>query len=322
MRRRWLITGGAGFIGSNLARSLCAAGDTVLVVDDLSNGQIRHIADLLDADQARFSEADCSDPAALLAAIDGAGFSAIDEVWHLAANSDIAAGVADLNVDVRRTYLTTAGVLDVMRRLGLSTLRFASTSAVYGDLGDVAITEVSGPLEPVSGYGAAKLGSEALIRAACESFLRRADIYRFPNVVGAPATHGVILDFVRKLKATPANLDVLGDGTQRKPYLHVAELVEAMRFVAGRAAGAYAVVNIGPPDAGVTVRAIAEMVRDAVSPDAAITYGQGPRGWVGDVPRFRYSGEKLAAMGWRGAAGSEAAVRRALGEIIVQEEAA
>jgi len=320
--RTHLITGGAGFIGSNLARSLCAAGEAVLLVDDLSNGRMEHVADLTASGAALFRRADCSDAAALLAAIEQAGVGPIDEVWHLAANSDIAAGVSDFNVDVRRTYLTTVATLDVMRRIGVGVIRFASTSAVYGDLGDVAITEESGPLEPVSAYGAAKLASEALIRSCCESFVRRADIYRFPNVVGAPATHGVLLDFVRKLKATPENLSVLGNGGQQKPYLHVVELIEAMQFIAGQAAAPYLVVNIGPPDDGVTVRAIAEMVRDAVSPAAAITYGQGARGWVGDVPRFRYSGERLRALGWPGAGGSEAAVRRALGEIIVQEQAA
>ena len=315
-----VVTGVAGFIGSHLADRLLGQGHRVVGVDNLSRGMRENLSEALGNPDFHFIEGDVSEPAALVGALTPHGPA--DVIWHLAANSDIAAGVSDFNVDVRRTYLTTVATLDVMRRIGVGVIRFASTSAVYGDLGDVAITEESGPLEPVSAYGAAKLASEALIRSCCESFVRRADIYRFPNVVGAPATHGVLLDFVRKLKATPENLSVLGNGGQQKPYLHVAELIEAMQFIAAQAAAPYLVVNIGPPDDGVTVRAIAEMVRDAVSPAAAITYGQGARGWVGDVPRFRYSGERLRALGWPGAGGSEAAVRRALGEIIVQEQAA
>lgn len=317
--RTHLITGGAGFIGSNLARTLWAAGDAVVLLDDLSNGRVENVADLVVGDRAAFRVADCIDRDAILDAVASAGGEAIDEVWHFAANSDIAAGVADLNIDVRRTYLTTVAVLDAMKSLGAGIIHFASTSAVYGDLGDIAISEDSGPLEPVSNYGATKLASEALIRASCESFIKRADVYRFPNVVGAPATHGVMLDFVRKLKATPDNLQVLGDGNQQKPYLHVSELIEAMLFVARHANQPYTVFNIGPQDHGVSVRAIAEMVRDAVSPTASITYGQGARGWVGDVPRFHYSGERLKALGWTGGLGSERALRRALSEITAQE---
>jgi UDP-glucose 4-epimerase len=239
----------------------------------------------------------------------------------MAANSDIPAGVEDPTVDLRRTFQTTFETLVVMRTLGIPRLHFASSSAIYGDVPDRAIAEDYGPLEPISNYGAMKLASEAQIRAAVESYLERADIFRFPNVVGVPATHGVIVDLVRKCHATPSGFDVLGDGSQQKIYLHSDDLVDAMLFIADQAAGHYNVFNIGPDDEGVTVAKIAEAVRDRVAPTAAIRYGQGSKGWTGDVPRFRYATDRLATLGWTPKLGSAGAIRRAVDEIADQEAA-
>jgi UDP-glucose 4-epimerase len=235
-------------------------------------------------------------------------------------------------VDVRDTLLTTTGVLETMRALGLKSLNFASSSAVYGDLRGRAVAEDDGPLEPISNYGAMKLASEAQIRAACETFLDRANVFRFPNVVGVPATHGVILEFVRKLAADPHRLEVLGDGAQRKPYLHVRDLVEAMLVLtdqlgadqlgADRLGSGFNLVNVGPDDDGVTVREIAEMTAAALSPRARIEYGTTPCGWPGDVPRFRYAVDKARRLGWRCGCSSQAAVREAVAEIVEQEEGA
>jgi UDP-glucose 4-epimerase len=241
----------------------------------------------------------------------------VTDVWHLAANSDIPAGIEDPTIDLQRTFLTTVGVLAAMRAHGVPTLHFASSSAIYGDLGMREIYEDIGPLEPISNYGAMKLASEAQIRAAVEAYLPRANIFRFPNVIGVPATHGVIMDFMAKLRVNPDRLDVLGDGSQQKAYLHVDDLVEAMVHIAAQD-GRYLVYNIGPTDDGVTVRWIAETVRDHVSPGAAIHFGEGSRGWVGDVPRFRYSTARLRAAGWAPRIGSQDAVRRAVVEIAQQ----
>ena len=133
------------------------------------------------------------------------------------------------------------------------------------------------------------------------------------------ATHGVILDFVRKLMATPANLDVLGDGTQRKSYMHVQDLVEAMLFVRDQAGERLNCYNIGPDDGGATVRFIARKVVQRVAPDARITFGQGSKGWVGDVPRFSYSTAKLSNLGWRPKMGSEPAISKAVDQVAEQE---
>ncbi len=317
-----LITGGAGFIAVTLIRRLLERGDAVIAIDDLSRGLRAHWEAFDALPDFAAQVADCAVLAPYQAAVVAAAQGRqIDHVWHLAANSDIPAGIADPSIDLNGTFLTTFNTLLVMRALNIPALHFASSSAIYGDLGDVAIHEDIGPLEPISNYGAMKLASEAQIRAAVEAFLGRADIFRFPNVVGVPATHGVMLDFVRKLKSTPDTLDVLGNGTQMKAYLHVEELVDAMLFVVDTVPGRYTVLNVGPPDAGITVRAIAEIVRDLAAPGADIRYGEGGRGWVGDVPKFRYSTERLTALGWKPKLDSAAAVRRAAEQIVAQEGA-
>ena len=166
-----------------------------------------------------------------------------------------------------------------------------------------------------------KLASEAVITAAAEKFLERALLFRFPNVVGVPATHGVILDFVRRLRINGTRLEVLGDGTQRKPYLHVSDLVDAIFAIEARSLSKVDVFNIGPEDSGVTVRQIAEETIAVVAPGAELRFGVGDKGWVGDVPRFRYSIEKLRSLGWKPKLSSLDAARRAIREIARQEGA-
>ncbi len=313
------VAGGAGFIGANLVPALRTRGLRVTVADNFSRGDAAFLeagpgVRVLEADLAEREQAE----KALAAA---AADAPVTEVWHMAANSDIPAGVADADVDHRDTYLTTFELLRAMKAAGVRVLRFASSSAIYGDLGDARLHEDIGPLLPISNYGAMKLASEAIASAAAEAWLERVDIFRFPNVVGVPATHGVILDFVNKLKSDPSSLEVLGDGTQRKAYLHVSDLVSAMLAVteANWPRRAWP-VNIGAVDEGVTVRWIAEQVVRRVSPAASIRYGQGGRGWVGDVPRFSYSTERLRSIRWAPALNSEAAVARAIDEIARQQQ--
>jgi len=310
-----MIAGGAGFVGVNLTAALLERGHSVLVLDDLSRGTLDAMACFSGNPAFSFIQADCSHPDALEKVLAG---REIDEIWHMAANSDIPAGVADYRVDLQQTFMTTVALLDVMKRLGIGVIHFASSSAIYGDHGDKLIHENIGPLLPISNYGAMKLASEAQLRAAHEAYVRRVSVFRFPNVIGVPATHGVILDLVRKLKAAPDRLEVLGDGTQQKAYLHITDLVAAMLHISDLGEP-FAVYNIGPTDEGVTVRYIAEAVRDAVKPNAAIHYGEGNRGWIGDVPRFRYSVQHLLKTGWKPALDSRAALALAVDEIVQQE---
>jgi UDP-glucose 4-epimerase len=215
--------------------------------------------------------------------------------------------------------MTTYNTLEVMKQHQIPVLAFASTSAVYGDLGERLLDENIGPLFPISNYGAMKLASEALISASVESFLQAAYIFRFPNVIGTPATHGVLLDFIEKLRKTPDLLEVLGNGSQRKGYLHVEDLIEAMLAIQKLSHEPLNYFNIGAGDEGIYVRDIAKIVVDAVSPGAQIQYGLGDKGWVGDVPRFQYSVEKLRKLGWSPKLSSAEAVRLAVKQILAQQ---
>ena len=202
-----------------------------------------------------------------------------------------------------------------MRLHKVPRLAFASTSAIYGVLPGL-MREDAGPLFPISNYGAMKLASEAVISAALEAFLERAWIFRFPNVVGSRATHGAIYDFVQKLKKNPAELQVLGDGSQEKPYFHVADLLEAMLFIVDTARERLNFFNIGTAETVTGVRYMAEAVVRRQAPGAAIRYGAGNKGWVGDVPRFNYSIAKLKQLGWSPRLTSDQAVDRAVDEVV------
>lgn len=315
-----LITGVAGFVGCNLAVEFIRSGNTVFGVDNLCRGRQENLVSLETHVRFGFAKVDMSDLASYRSALSALQTrEQITEIWHLAANSDIPAGIDDPYIDLRDTFMTTFNTLVLMKEFGIDVISFASSSAIYGDLGDRLLTEDIGPLLPISNYGAMKLASEAAISAAAECFLKRAYIFRFPNVIGAPATHGVVLDFVRKLKGTPVKLIVLGDGTQQKSYLHVEELIEAMFFIHERVQERVAIYNIGAGDEGVTVRFIAEETVRVASPGATIEYGNGNKGWVGDVPRFNYSIDKLRALGFKPRMGSAEAIKKAINQIVAQE---
>jgi UDP-glucose 4-epimerase len=307
-----LVTGAAGFIGSHLVDRLLALGARVIGVDNLVLGRRANLSQALGNANFSFQELDVNDGGACLEFLRAeTARGPIRTVWHLAANSDIQAGGRNPDVDLNLTFMTTYNVLKMMQTLGIPRLVFASTSAIYGELGG-PLREDSGPLFPISNYGAMKLASESIISAALEQFVERAWICRFPNVVGGRATHGAIYDFLKKLKAKPTELDVLGDGKQEKPYLHVSELIDAMLWIFQRTADRLNCFNIAPASGASTVRFIAEAVVRAAAPGAAIRYTGGSRGWVGDVPRFSYSIEKLRALGWTPRLTSNEAVELAI----------
>jgi UDP-glucose 4-epimerase len=315
-----LVTGGAGFVARTLIERLLDRGDNVVALDNLSRGALVNVSGFDNHPGFRFVKADLSNINEYRSALSSGVLNGeVDEVWHLAANSDIPAGIANAQIDLRDTFMTTFNTLEIMQELGVRRLFFASSSAIYGDFGSRSLTEDIGPLFPISNYGAMKLASEAAITAAAEKFLDVALLFRFPNVVGVPATHGVILDFVRRLVRDPKELKVLGNGTQQKAYLHVSDLVDAMLMIQKHVVAGVDAFNIGPSDDGVTVREIAEETVAAAAPGAELTFGQGNKGWVGDVPQFSYSTAKAQSLGWVPRMTSLEAVRRAISEIVVQE---
>jgi UDP-glucose 4-epimerase len=314
MNKSSLVTGAAGFIGSHLVDRLLALGHRVVGVDNLTLGRRANLTKALQNKQFSFCELDVNDVEAFFGFMrKDAGQGPIETVWHMAANSDIQAGGRDPDLDLRLTFLTTHNVLKMMQTLNIPQLVFASSSAIYGDH-DGVLKEDTGPVLPVSNYGAMKLASEGSITAALERFLKRVWICRFPNVIGSRATHGVIFDLLHKLRANPAELEVLGDGTQEKPYLHVNELVDAMLFLFEHGRERLNYYNIAPEIGASTVRSIAEAVVRAAAPEAAIRYTGGSRGWVGDVPKFRYDTEKLKSLGWSPKLSSDQAVELAIRE--------
>jgi UDP-glucose 4-epimerase len=316
MNVQCLVTGAAGFIGSHLIDRLLEGGAGVVGLDNLKLGRRANLARALTHPRFKFHQADVNDlPGCREVVAKEHRSTPFDIVWHLAANSDIRAGMADPDVDLRDTFLTTHHVLKLMRELKIPQLAFASTSAIYG-VHPGLLSETTGPLFPISSYGAMKLASEAAISAALESFLQRAWIFRFPNVVGSRSTHGVIYDFALKLKKSPTELEVLGDGSQEKPYLHVTELVEALLFITDHAKERLNYFNIGTAGSVTSVRHTAEAVVRRMSPGAQIRYTGGSKGWAGDVPRFNYAIDKLAKLGWTPRLTSNQAVERAVEEIV------
>jgi UDP-glucose 4-epimerase len=310
---RVLVTGGAGFIGSHLCDRLIERGEEVWCIDNLRLGRRRNIDHLEASPRFRFVELDVLDMSRLLALFSDAKF---DAVFHLAANSDIAAGSSDFRLDLELNQMTTVAVLEAMRVHNVKQLFFASTSAIFGET-EALLHEAFAPLMPISFYGASKLAAEAYVSVFSHTFGGQAIVLRFPNVIGERATHGVIYDFLRKLTADSSTLNVLGDGRQSKPYLYVGDLVEAILVAWDRAPKPFAVYHA----AGIgetSVREIAEIVvASAGRADTQIKYGGGDRGWPGDVPRFRYDISRLQALGWKPKRHSTDAVRYAVERILV-----
>lgn len=317
---RVMIVGGAGFLGGHFVDRLLADGDATAVTayDNFSSGQEWHLADHADDDRLTIVRGDAGDPVALTRAMAGQ-----DWVIHLAANPDIARAAVDPDIDFREGTMLTRNVLEAMRNRDCGRLLYVSGSGVYGDLGEAAAREDQVDLRPISTYGASKLACEALISAYCHMFGLWARCFRLANVVGPRQTHGVGYDFIRKLKADPSGLDILGDGSQSKSYILVDDVVSAMLHAAGQDRPAFDAFNVATGDA-LTVREIAEMTVDCLGLDpaaVAFRFGEGPRGWKGDVPVVRLDTTKIEATGWRCGHNSREAFRRALAALLVDVEA-
>lgn len=302
-----LVTGGAGFIGSHLCDRLIEEGNNVTVVDNLVLGKKENITHLADHSKFRFIEADILDDERMKEIFRQGLF---DMVYHLAANSDIQKGGKDPMVDFQLTFSTTFHVLQLMKEFEVKKLFFASTSAIFGETSDI-LSEDYGPLKPVSNYGAGKLASEAFISAFSSTYHIQTWIARFPNVVGERFTHGVIHDFIHKLQKNPNELEVLGNGEQCKPYVYVKDLVDGILFIIHHADEPYNVYMLGS-DTRTKVKEIAQMVIEEMGLKATIRYTGGDRGWVGDVPEFRYDLSKVNRLGWFASHDSNESVRLAI----------
>jgi len=294
MPTRSFIAGGAGFIGSHLARELLRRPDEeVVVFDNMASGSVDHIEDLLDDPRMMLIEADLQDLDRVTEAMAG-----VEHVYLFAANPDIAAAVDDPAIDFWQGTYLAQNVVEAARIGGVPRITYASGSGVYGDRGLQEVDEDFGPLVPVSTYGASKLGCEALLAAYAHMFGIHAAVFRFANVVGPRQTHGVTYDFVRRLLERPGELRILGDGSQSKSYIHVSDVIAAILTLTDQGWSGFEVFNAGTGD-HVTVAEIAALVvRRMGLTGVRYEYGRDARGWKGDVPVVRLRSDKLIARGW------------------------
>jgi UDP-glucose 4-epimerase len=300
-----LVTGGAGFIGSHLVDRLIDAGHDVRCLDNFSSGRLEFIADSLE-NGLDMIEGDLLNPMDVRKAVKGC-----DMVYHLAANPDVRLGTDDTYVHLEQNVLATYSLLEEMRRQGVACMGFTSTSTVYGEAHQIPTPESYGPLIPISLYGASKLAAEAMVSSYCHTFDIKAVIFRFANVVGPRSTHGVTYDFVHKLRSNTKELEILGDGTQKKSYLYIDDCIDAMVFVMDKCNHRVTLFNIGSED-WVDVQTIADIVSGEMGLTPAYTFTggvNGGRGWKGDVKIMRLAIDKLQQMGWSPGQGSADAIR-------------
>lgn len=301
---KFFVTGGAGFIGSHLVDRLIDEGNTVTVYDNFVSGKKQDVRHHLDKPGFSLVEADLLEAETLREAMQGH-----DVVWHLGANTDIPGGNKVTDLDLNNCTVATRNVLEAMRANGIVRLLFASSACVYGDAPPQSLSEAFGPLHPINLYGAGKLACEGLISAYCHLFGLQAWMFRFANVVGARMGHGVIFDFIHKLKKNPKELEILGDGNQEKPFFLVEDCIGGMLHAFRNSDSEYDVFNLGC-DSYTTVKRIAEIVVDEMGlRDVTFKYTGGRRGWRGDVPVVRFNVDKMKKLGWSATHGSDEAVR-------------
>lgn len=307
--KKIFITGGAGFIGSNIVKKLLSLEYQVTVYDNLSNGKLWHLGNIIHDKDLNFIKAEISDEEKLNSAIKNH-----DLVLHLASNADIAKAATDPDIDFKNGIFLTRCVLEAMRKNGVKQIIYTSGSGVYGEVPDFPVPESFSPLVPVSTYGAQKLSSEAFIAAYSFMFDIKATIFRFANVVGPQQTHGVAYDFLLKLQKSKSTLEILGDGTQTKPYIYVDDIYEAFSLVIHHPEKIkkFEIFNVATNDC-LTVTEIANMVCELNElNDVDFVYTGGSRGWKADVPIYRLDSSKLRNLGWSSKYSSRDAMKKSI----------
>lgn len=302
-----LVTGGAGFIGSHISKRLISEGHQVVVIDNLSNGSIMSLKDIIDNPRFIFYEFDVNNTIKLRRVFDSHPF---DMVFHLAANADTAKGEEAPHEDIENTLFTTLNVLEMMRIYEIKKFFFASSSTVYGNA-EERLQEHRSIMRPISHYGAAKLASEAFISSFSHLHDFQVWIARFCNAVGPDMTHGVIPDLIKKLNQHPAELEVYGDGSQTKPFIWIDDLIDGVMWLLKHTNDDYNAYLVGV-DTSVTVARIANIVMEEAGIQVPIHYGGEYKGWKGDVHKYSYDVSRLRLMGWTPKYTAEEAIRKAV----------
>jgi UDP-glucose 4-epimerase len=308
--KRACITGGAGFIGSNLADRLAESGVEVVIVDDFSTGRHEFVAGALGGDGVSLVEGDVLETATLEAAMEGC-----DWVFHLQANADLRRGLDHPRRDLEQNTIATSNVLEAMRAQDVRQIVFASTGSVYGEP-EVYPTPEDAPFPiQTSLYAASKLAGEALVSAYATGFGFTGVVARFVSVLGERYTHGHVFDFYRALKRDPARLKVLGDGRQEKSYLYVGDCLSALLAAVERHeesdASSFNVYNLGTDETLLVDESIA-IIAEHLSLSPEIEYAGGRRGWAGDSPLIHLDTSRIRGLGWRPQLTIEQALLRTL----------
>ena len=307
MAKKAFVSGGAGFIGSHLVDKLAGKGWHITVYDDLSSGRKEFIQEHIGKKYFKFIKADLLDLKKLKRSIAGH-----DIIFHLSANPDIRRGICNTDIDLKQNTVITYNILESMRQAGIKEIVFASTSTIYGEPKVMPTPESYGPLYPISLYGASKLACEALCTSFSHTFGMKCWIFRFANIVGGRGTHGIIYDFIAKLKKNPRELEILGNGKQTKSYLLVDDCVDAMLYVHERSKEQFNVFNLGSKDR-LNITAIARILIEKMHlKHVKLSFTGGKRGWPGDVPQMSLSVEKLNKLGFKSRHNSREAVEIAI----------
>lgn len=307
-----LVTGGAGFIGSNICKRLVAEGHHVIVIDNLSNGRVEVFKELEGNASFSFYDFDVNNTIKLRRVFDKHSF---DMVFHFAANADTARGEESPREDIKNTLFTTLNIMEMMRIYKIKKFFFASSSTVYGNA-DERLQEHRSIMCPISHYGAGKLASEAFVSSFSHLHDFQVWIARFCNAVGPNMTQGVIPDLIRKLKEHPAELEVYGDGTQTKPFIYIDDLVDGVMWMLNHTNEDYNVFLIGV-QTNVSVAQIAQIVMDEVGIHVPIKYTGTYKGCKGDVHQYSYDVTRLRMLGWVPKYSAKEAVRKAVKDTLI-----
>ena len=287
------VSGGAGFIGSNLVDRLLDVGHEVTVYDNLSTGLLQFLEYARDFDRFRLVEGDLLDEDSLSEAIAGHEF-----VFHLAANADVRFGTEHPRRDLEQNTIVTYNILEAMRNHGIRKVAFASTGSVYGEATVIPTTEGAPFPIQTSLYAASKLAGEGMIAAYCEGFGFQSWIFRFVSILGERYTHGHVFDFYRKLKQNPSRLEVLGNGKQRKSYLYIQDCIDAMLFALEKSNESVNVLNLGV-DGYCEVNDSIGWICEELGVSPKLEYTGGDRGWIGDNPFIFLDTSKIRDLGWK-----------------------
>jgi len=310
--KKILVTGGAGFIGSHLVNRLIEEENHVIVIDNLSQGKIKNIEKHLQLENFEFYEEDIGSKKKEY-------LKNVKTVYHIAAYPEVRTGFDNPSFAFQENVLKTFQLLENIRSSDVEKIIFTSSSVVYGEPNIIPTPENFGPLNPISVYGGTKLACEGLISSYCNTYGIKAIMFRFANIIGSRSRHGVIWDFIHKIKENNKKLQILGDGQQTKSYIHVKDCIEGLLISEKEMRDNIQIYNLGNND-WIDVISIAKIVCKLMNVDESIIEFSGGtkdgRGWIGDVRKMRLDISKIKNGGWNPSMNSKESVEKACSEII------